>query len=140
MKSRLINLITIHCSDSDIAEHDDINVIKRWHIARGWRTVGYHWFIDKKGGLYSGRAEHEVGAHAKGFNQNSIGICLSGSQDFRKIQYEIAAQLCLDIMDRYNLEIKDIVAHNELDKSKTCPNFPISEITSRIYGPTGHGT
>lgn len=132
---REINLITLHCSDSDIPEHDNVETIDRWHKQRGWKGIGYHWYIDKKGGLWSGRAESEVGAHAAGYNENSIGICLGGRNSFTEEQFERCASIVASMLDRYNLDIKDVVGHNELNPEKTCPNFPIENVIKRIYGP-----
>lgn len=131
---RNINLIILHCSDSDIPSHDKISVIREWHLARGWKNVGYHYFIRKCGTIDTGRPEDEIGAHCKGFNKNSIGICLSGRSEFTEQQFLSAASLVLKLMDKYNLGLIDIVGHNEFSK-KTCPNFKIEEVTKRIYGP-----
>lgn len=59
----------------------DIKEITSWHKARGIEPVGYHYYIRKNGLIEAGRDHTEVGAHAKGKNSDSIGVCLSG--DFR---------------------------------------------------------
>lgn len=130
-------IVVLHCSASDIPRHDSIDVVRGWHKARGWRDIGYQWFIDKKGGTYQGRKESDIGAHCKGHNSNSIGICLSGLNDFTDIQFEKCAELVMRIMDDYNLSTKDIYLHNEFNSNKTCPNFKKERVTSRIFGPFG---
>jgi len=57
--------------------------LERDHIARGFRKGGYHFYLPLKGGRITGRdlskpGKFEVGAHCKGSNSNSIGICLEG--------------------------------------------------------------
>ena len=43
---RAIHKIIIHCTAT--REGDDISVdtIRRWHLARGWSDIGYHYVID----------------------------------------------------------------------------------------------
>lgn len=56
--------------------------IHQWHKNKGWAGIGYHYFIDKEGKIYECRPRDTVGAHAKGYNKNSIGVCFEG--DFNK--------------------------------------------------------
>lgn len=55
--------------------------IRRWHKQRGFRDVGYHYIIRLNGKIEHGRPLDEWGAHAKGYNSNSIGICYIGGTD-----------------------------------------------------------
>jgi N-acetyl-anhydromuramyl-L-alanine amidase AmpD len=130
---REINLIVIHCSDSDVSTHDDISVIRKWHVQeRGWKDVGYHYFITKSGDIQLGRYEDVAGAHAQGFNSHSIGICLSGKKQFSERQFFMAARLISGLMLRYGLTLLDIVPHNQLNTGKSCPNFDLSKIKKHI--------
>ena len=79
---RTINKIILHCSDSDNVGHDNIDEIRRWHLLKNWLDIGYHFFITKSGELQYGRPLWMEGAHCKEYNKNSIGICLSGKEDF----------------------------------------------------------
>ena len=133
MTIRKVNLIIIHCSASDHPAHDDISVIDQWHRARGWSGCGYHYFITKSGEVQVGRKENQIGAHAKGYNKNSIGICFSGEHDFTNDQFYSAKRLIIGILNLYGLEPIDIIAHNQVNKNKTCPNFDISKITKGLY-------
>lgn len=45
---------------------------------KAWRDIGYHVVIPRDGSLELGRDLDQVGAHVKGFNKLSIGICLVG--------------------------------------------------------------
>lgn len=122
---RIILLVVLHCSGSDNPAHDSISVIRNWHLHNGWSDVGYQYFVRQSDGeIEVGRPESLIGAHVKGYNENSIGICLSGNKNFTEKQFRSTAKLLVDIKERYNLEDIDIVHHNELDKNgKTCPNF-----------------
>ena len=78
---RTINLIVIHCSatreDKDFTEYD----LDVCHRRRGFNGAGYHFYIRKNGDIKSTRPIEKVGAHAKGFNRESIGICYEGGLD-----------------------------------------------------------
>jgi N-acetyl-anhydromuramyl-L-alanine amidase AmpD len=130
---RIINLIIIHCSDSDSPKHDNIDTIRLWHKQRGFNDVGYHYFITFNGTVQYGRQEAQIGAHCKGFNKQSIGICFAGKHNFTEQQFLAGAKLIRDILIKYNLELSDVLPHNAFTKSKSCPNFKIEKLVERIY-------
>ena len=85
-KMRQINEIIIHCSATK--EGADIKAadIKRWHTApppkgNGWKDIGYHYVVDIDGTIELGRPLDQTGAHTKGHNANTIGICYVGGLD-----------------------------------------------------------
>lgn len=98
---RPINLIVIHCSATEsgkrlsTASESAAEVVNRWHKERGFARapqavrgfnaalphIGYHYVIDLDGCAQSGRSLAEPGAHAKGYNAASVGICLIGGQE-----------------------------------------------------------
>ncbi|KAI4497361.1 hypothetical protein M0802_007608 [Mischocyttarus mexicanus] len=50
-----------------------------FHIdVRGWFDIGYNFVIGEDGNVYEGRGWNKVGAHAPGYNFQSIGICVIG--------------------------------------------------------------
>lgn len=125
---RKITKIIVHCSDSPHSHHDDIAVIDQWHKARGWRGVGYHYFIQANGNVQKGRAESQAGAHTAGHNHDSIGICLHGRLDFTKHQFHALKTLLYDLMKKYELYTTDVYGHRDFEKRKTCPNFDVRNI------------
>ncbi|KAM3963895.1 peptidoglycan-recognition protein LB-like [Aphomia sociella] len=44
----------------------------------GWSDIGYNFAVGGEGRVYEGRGWDAVGAHAVGYNSDSIGICLIG--------------------------------------------------------------
>lgn len=78
---REINLIVIHCSatreDRCFTEYD----LEECHRRRGFDGAGYHFYIRKNGKIVTTRPVERIGAHAKGFNAHSIGICYEGGLD-----------------------------------------------------------
>lgn len=148
--SRAVHWVIVHCSDSDVPAHDNIETITKWHtlplappnllkaiedgkkpksellkFGRGFKAIGYHYFIAKDGAVYKGRDEDEIGAHASGHNKSSIGICLSGKKEFTEAQFKSLETLLIDICSRHDLEKKDILAHCDVNAHKTCPNFDL---------------
>lgn len=79
---RSINLIVIHCSASPDGRPVSVETIRQWHRARGFTDIGYHWVVGVTGQVYPGRPEESVGAHAKGHNAKSLGICMVGTERF----------------------------------------------------------
>lgn len=136
MIGRKIKKLIIHCSASDVPSHDDISVIKNWHLERGWKDVGYHFFITKKGSLQQGRNTEEVGAHCEGHNQDSIGICLSGEKEFTEIQFRRLWELLADLKAKYRLTNNNIYPHKYFNKKKTCPNFDVQEVIQKNNLPS----
>ncbi|MFP4365509.1 MAG: N-acetylmuramoyl-L-alanine amidase [Bacteroidales bacterium] len=123
---RKINKIIVHCSDSDNPTHDDISVIDQWHKQRGWKGVGYHYFIASDGEIQYGRELHEIGAHVRGHNRDSIGICLHGKTEFTHKQFQSLRTL-LEAFD-LTMNIADVYGHRDFDKNKTCPNFDVNHV------------
>ena len=75
---RVINLIVVHCSatkaDRDFTEQD----LEVCHRRRGMNGPGYHFYIRKNGDIKTTRPIEKIGAHARGYNAQSIGICYEG--------------------------------------------------------------
>lgn len=126
MSHRKIKKLIVHCSDSDRPEHDDISVIKKWHLERGWLNVGYHFFINKFGEIQQGRHTNEVGAHCMGENLDSVGICLGGKNEFSEAQFKSLRALVKNLRLVFNLREDRVFPHNHFDKGKTCPNFDVN--------------
>ena len=133
-----IKRIIVHCSDYE-GEHNIFSVHK-WHLMNGWAGCGYHFFITKYGHVQRGRKLNWVGCHTRGFNRNSIGICLEGKQRFSKAQAETLMKL-IDFLKRM-YGIKKVNGHRFYSPLKTCPNFSVKQFLetgeivfskSRIY-------
>ena len=75
---RKINLIIVHCSATPEGKDFTVDDITRWHKARGFKTIGYHYVIYRDGSIHKGRPVSEEGAHCVGHNANSIGVCYIG--------------------------------------------------------------
>jgi len=127
---RQIKEIIIHCSatseGSDFAAKD----IDRWHKARGWNGIGYHFVIKLDGTIEYGRPVEKAGAHTKGHNKNSIGVCYIGgidkdgkAKDTRTKEQVDSIRILAGALLRLHPEAS-IHGHNEFS-SKSCPCFNV---------------
>lgn len=51
------------------------------HKAKGWDDIGYHMVIRRDGRVEPGEDLRRAGAHVKGLNRYSVGICMIGGVD-----------------------------------------------------------
>lgn len=126
-KRSTVNLIVLHHAEASSCTAQQIHA---WHIARQWSGIGYHFFINKKGEIFRGRPENVIGAHAKGYNSNSIGICFEGAynkQVMPEEQIKAGQELISYLKKKYN--ISSIKKHSDLCETD-CPgkNFPFDRI------------
>ena len=78
---RQINLIIIHCSATKENHPFTIQALETSHRKRGFNGIGYHYYIRQSGEVINTRPLSRIGAHAKGYNRYSIGICYEGGLD-----------------------------------------------------------
>ena len=135
---RHINEIILHCSWTEEGKEYDVEDIRRWHKARGWRDVGYHYVVLLNGDVQIGRGIDEVGAHVKGRNSHSIGICYIGGLKDGKAhdtmtwkQFYAVYRLCCSLYDVLGRRIP-LRGHNEFS-TKECPSFDVSYKFPYLY-------
>ena len=78
---RTITLIVLHCSATRTTQKYTFRQCKADHMRLGYKDIGYHYYITRDGQVHEGRPLWQVGAHCKGHNQHSIGICYEGGID-----------------------------------------------------------
>ena len=127
---RKINLIVIHCSATRCDRSFPLEAVIACHRARGFATVGYHYYVTRDGTVHSGRPLYQEGAHATGYNRHSIGVCYEGGLNAQGVPADTrtAAQkdTLLKLMNRLKTDYADarIIGHRDLpDVHKDCPCF-----------------
>lgn len=129
---RRIEKVILHCSATRKGLDIGVNTIRQWHLARGWKDVGYHWVIKIDGTLQAGRDESVAGSHTQNHNANSIGICYVGGMDpngnkamdtMTKAQEYTLMKLIGEIRERHGWVT--VHGHNEF-ANKACPSFTVS--------------
>ncbi len=115
---KVIDKIISHISDSPYDHHDDISVIRQWHLERGFSDVGYHYFIKRNGEIQGGRSIKRRGADCLGQNYNSVGVCLHGmSGDITQKQFKSLTELVIKLKIRID-GISEVGQHSDYDKRK----------------------
>lgn len=76
-----VRYLVLHCSATRCDCDYPPEQMLRDHKARGFRTIGYHFYVRKDGTMTQHRKLLEVGAHCRPFNRCSIGICYEGGLD-----------------------------------------------------------
>lgn len=75
---RPIDCIVIHCSASGDDYSMPVDSIIKQHRCKGWKNIGYHYYVSRDGVIHRGRDLKERGAHVYGHNETTIGICYEG--------------------------------------------------------------
>lgn len=135
---RDVDLLVVHCSATEEGKDYSVDDIREWHTAKGWSDVGYHFVIRLDGTVEKGRPVDTVGAHARGYNTNSIGICLVGGlrdgqpeDTYTNSQLDALRQL----LQSLQLVFPDaqVLGHKDLPNvAKACPCFHVTGWWSRL--------
>jgi N-acetylmuramoyl-L-alanine amidase len=129
------DFIAIHCSATSEKQNFGAADINKWHRAKGWACIGYHYVIKRDGTIEQGRKESQVGAHVADWNAVSLGICMIGGVDaddrnkaednFTPEQYASLKDLILELKTRYPKA--KIQGHRDFPKvAKACPCFDVA--------------
>ena len=129
---RLIDKIIIHCSATPEGRDVSTEEIRQWHLDRGWSDIGYHYVIEIDGTVGDGRPVEISGAHAKGHNAESIGVCYVGGVDAdmepkdtrTQEQKEALDDLIRDLLEEY--PDAEVYGHRDFSE-KACPSFDARE-------------
>ena len=118
-----------------------MEMLRRDHVLRNkWSDIGYHYYVTTDGVLHTCRPEDQPGAHVKGFNQKSIGVCYEGGLSPSSLMPNASTKFVAEdtrtaeqIITLHNLlvELKrrypdaEIVGHRDLlsPRTKSCPCF-----------------
>ena len=128
---RPIHLIVIHCSATRANRSYTVDDCRRDHRDRGYTDIGYHYYIARDGEVHTGRPLSQVGAHARGFNKYSIGICYEGGLDNDGRPADTRTPQQCTSLDQLLTHLKAafpqarIVGHNQLNPHKACPCFEV---------------
>lgn len=128
---RTIKKIILHCSDTADNLSFGFSDIDEWHGKRGFKDpksgvhCGYHYIVTKEGEWQIGRPESSQGAHTKGQNFDSLGVCWVGKYTMTKEQAHAFLLLVWQLLIKHGLSPADVFGHCEFNKQKSCPNFPM---------------
>ena len=124
LKKENINYLIVHCSDTPNSKNLTALDIHQMHLDFGWNGIGYHKVIVRNGEIENGRPEYWEGAHVKGKNQVSLGVCLIGRDNFTNKQYNSLETILKLWKKKYPQAM--IEGHCDTETTnKTCPNFNV---------------
>ena len=127
---RRITLIIVHCSATREGRSLDFEACRTDHIRhRGFKDIGYHYYVTRDGTIHRGRQLEDIGAHCLNHNRYSIGLCYEGGLDARgdpcdtRTLAQKASLLALlrELKKQFPRAI--IVGHHDLNPLKPCPCF-----------------
>ena len=126
--------IVVHCSATPDTMDIGAETIRRWHKEKNFRDIGYQYVIRRDGTIEPGRDLDAVGAHVKGFNNVSVGICLIGgvTEDGKPVDNFTKAQLLsLKIIVsamKFIYPYAVVQGHRDFPAAKkACPCFDVKE-------------
>ena len=158
---RKLTRLVIHCSATPNGRHHTVEDIDLWHRANKWfrnsaaakecgnpqlTSVGYHRIIYTDGLRVQGRCFQEVPVSVRGWNSDSVALCMIGTNKFTQAQWD---SLKLEVLFLASeLGIQTIQGHRDLspDKDgdgvlekhewlKDCPGFDVAEWIKNGYTP-----
>lgn len=159
-----IRFLIIHETDSRFG---DVPTVRSWHVdpvskgGRGWLDIGYHYLIEngyptygalksdkrisERDGLmvrgrdidHDGDVDEEQGAHCRGYNDNSLGICLVGTHGvYTPSQLTTLLAACANLCQKYYIAADHVLGHYETDdgkrQGKECPSIDMKPIRAGI--------
>ncbi|MCR6498404.1 N-acetylmuramoyl-L-alanine amidase [Shinella sp. CPCC 101442] len=130
--TRKITEIIVHCTATPEGREVSVDTIRSWHLANGWKDIGYHYVVALDGTVRPGRAEAQIGSHVAGHNSGTIGIVYVGGvaadgktpKDTRTAAQKSALlDLAKALIAKYPA-IKEVAGHNQY-AAKACPSFDV---------------
>lgn len=138
MGALVMNPTRIVIHHSATAADIPVEEISRAHIDRGFDAIGYHYLVTAVGEIVAGRPEHISGAHARGLNQESLGVCCIGNfdeTDMPEAQWNALVSLVADLARRYAISAEFIIGHSDvvsLSQEATPTRCPGERLYSRL--------
>ena len=125
---RYIDKIIVHCSATPEGRDVSAATIDDWHKQRGWSGIGYHYVVSLDGTIEYGRDINKTGAHVKGQNKGSIGLCYVGGvdsymnpKDTRTDQQKESLLLLIKTLKKMHPGA-EVYGHRDFS-TKACPSF-----------------
>lgn len=119
-----IKRLFIHCTATREGQDIDAATIRKWHLAKGWQDIGYHFVIRLDGTVERGRPENIPGSHVQGFNTGSIGVVYVGGLDAQGKAKDTRTPAQLDAMARLVTQLvkaypgADVLGHRDASPDK----------------------
>ena len=120
--------IVLHHSLTNDGQTVSWGAIRKFHIVDlNWIDIGYHFGVEQVGNDYEifvGRMMNKIGAHCKGKNDSSLGVCFVGNFDLEpppQLQFELGLGLVKTLCDVFQIDKHHVYPHHRFAPWKTCP-------------------
>ena len=132
--TRRIEEIIVHCTATPEGRDVSVEAIRQWHLANGWKDIGYHYVVMLDGTVKPGRREAQIGSHVAGHNTGTLGVVYVGgvakdgktAKDTRTPEQRAALlELVKALIAKYPT-VKKVTGHNQY-AAKACPSFDVSK-------------
>jgi hypothetical protein len=115
--------VILHCSaTSDSGDKIGASDISQWHRGKGFTQIGYHYVVRRSGVVELGRPDSVIGAHAKGNNHDSLGVCYIGTKAPTVAQIRSLLELYMEIHGQHKIPWTQWFGHSDV-KNTNCPGF-----------------
>lgn len=104
--------------------------IRKWHVQRGWRDIGYHYVIAPDGAILTGRPADYIGAGVVGHNRGVMHVLMIERAEIRSMGKfddffnEKQRDAVRSLARTY--DITEIRGHNDY-APKLCPGFKVKQ-------------
>lgn len=130
--SRSVKEIIVHCTATPEGRAVSVSTIRDWHLANGWKDIGYHYVVLLDGTVQAGRQEAQVGSHVAGHNSGTIGVVYVGGlaadattpKDTRTAAQKAALLALVKALIKKYPTVTKVSGHREY-AAKACPSFDV---------------
>ncbi len=136
---RPLNRVILHCSATmDAADLVGAEEIRRYHVGHlGWDDIGYHIVIRRSGQIETGRPIEQPGAHSRGQNADSIGVCWVGTRWPTFSQIKSLQVVYRNLRRQHGIHWDQWWGHREMPNvNKDCPGVPMDLVREMFRGMT----
>lgn len=129
-----IQKLVVHHSASNSATTKKTD-IEKWHKQRGFSQIGYHKVIEGNGNIVNGRSETIQGAHTKGANHASLGVCVVGNFETSSpsaTQINALVTVLTGWCKAHKLNATSIYGHFNVPGGSTKTNCPGKNLKSQL--------
>jgi len=143
---RPIEDIIVHCSYTPPSMDIGAARIRQWHTSpdpndpsKPWSDIGYHFVIRRNGNIETGRPLEIAGAHTKGKNARSVGICLVGGmhETSRRSEFNFTRSQMISLNSllarlQGQFPLAEVSGHRDWD-NRDCPCFDVKSYMDVHY-------
>jgi len=100
-----------------------IELIRKFHLSRGWGDIGYHYIVDRAGRVWEARPVSLQGAHVSENNEHNLGVMCLGNFDLQtpsNAQVQALQAIVQRLRRDHAIAVRNIHTHQEL-KPTACP-------------------